>query len=92
VENPLADIDRIELIPDDAERAREIGRRLKAIPTYQERLRQMRQDTVLRMRAQGMSYAQIGREIGLHRNRVQQIAEGRAGGGPGRPGTAAGPE
>jgi hypothetical protein len=52
----------------------------------------MRQDTVLRMRAQGMSYAQIGREIGLHRNRVQQIAEGRAGGGPGRPGTAAGPE
>jgi hypothetical protein len=30
-----------------------------------------------------MSLADIGRELGLHRNRVQQIAEGRSSGGQG---------
>jgi predicted transposase YdaD len=83
VENPLADIDQIEKITDPAEQAREIGRRLGEIPKYQERLRGMRQAAVLRMRAAGMSFGQIGKEIGLHRNRVQQIAEGRTAGGQG---------
>jgi DNA-directed RNA polymerase sigma subunit (sigma70/sigma32) len=83
VENPLADIDQIAEIADPAERAREIGRRLAAIPDYQERLRKMRQAAVLEMRAEHMSFGQIGKEIGLHRNRVQQIAEGRTAGGQG---------
>lgn len=77
-------IDEIEKIPDPAERAREIGRRLGEIPTYQARLRAMRQAAVQQMRDQGMSLAEIGRELGgLHRNRVQQILEGRPGGGKG---------
>jgi hypothetical protein len=38
----------------------------------------MRQAAVLEMKAAGMSYAEIGRLLDLHRNRIQQIAEGRA--------------
>lgn len=83
VENPLADIDDVTSIDDPAERAREIGRRLNAIPAWNARLRQMRQDAIQQMRGQGMSWAEIGREIGMHRNRVQQIGEGRSGGGQG---------
>lgn len=79
----MADIDRLEEIADPAERAREIGRRLAAIPDYQARLREMRQRAVLELRAQNMSFADIGKVVGLHRNRVQQIAEGRSAGGQG---------
>lgn len=80
----MSNLDQIEAITDPAERAREIGRRLGEIPKFQERLRAMRQAAVLELRAKGMSYAQIGAILGgLHRNRVQQIAEGRPGGGQG---------
>lgn len=81
--NPLADIDAIQALPDPAERAIEIGRRLAEIPKFQELLRGMRQAAVLEMRNAHMSYAEIGRQLGLHRNRVQQIAEGRSAGGQG---------
>lgn len=84
----MADIDRLEEITDPAERALEIGRRLAAIPDYQARLREMRQRAVLEMRAQNMSFADIGKVVGLHRNRVQQIAEGRSAGGQGGAKTA----
>lgn len=83
VENPLADIDDIERITDPAERARQAGERLAAVPVWQERLRKIRQAAVLEMRQQKMSYAEIGRVLGLHRNRIQQIAEGKPGGGKG---------
>lgn len=76
-------IEQIEHIEDPAERAREIGRRLGEIPDYQERLRIMRQAAVREMKSSGMTYAAIAAEIGLHRNRVQQIAEGRTAGGQG---------
>lgn len=76
-------IDELEKIGDDAEQVREIGRRLGDIPVFQERLRKMRQAAVLRMKASGLSYQKIGDEIGLHRNRVQQIAEGSTSGGKG---------
>lgn len=80
----MADIDDIEQIPDPAERARQAGRRLAQIPAWQERLRKIRQAAVLEMKARPMSYAEIGKELdGLHRNRIQQIAEGRPGGGKG---------
>lgn len=79
----MADIEHLNEITDPAERAREIGRRLGLIPDFQAKLRAMRQEAVLAMRAQGLSFAQIGKEISLHRNRVQQIAEGRSAGGQG---------
>lgn len=82
----MTGIDEIERIADPTERALEIGRRLAAIPPWQERLRAMRQTAVLELRAEHLSFAQIGERLGLHRNRVQQIAEGRSAGGQGGPG------
>ena len=79
----MADIDDIEQITDPAERARQAGQRLGAIPAWQARLRKIRQEAVVEMKARDMSYADIGRELGLHRNRIQQILEGRPGGGKG---------
>jgi len=79
----LTGIDQIEHIADPEARALEVGRRLGQLPDFQERLRRIRQAAVLEMRGEGLSYAEIGRRLKLHRNRVQQIAEGRPGGGKG---------
>jgi len=79
VENPLADVERIRTITDPAERAREIGKVLNALPEVMAELRAMRQAAVLEMRAKGMSHAAIAAELGVHRNRAQNIAEGRTG-------------
>lgn len=77
----MAGIEEVEAIPDPAERAREIGRRMAAIPEWHARMRQLRRDAVIEMKdRQGKSFSEIGRELGLHRNRVQQIYEGRSGG------------
>jgi DNA-directed RNA polymerase specialized sigma24 family protein len=83
MENPLADIDRMKAIDDPAQRAVEIGKVLNALPDITAELRALRQAAVLELRAQKLSYAQIGEKLGLHRNRVQQIAEGRSAGGQG---------
>jgi DNA-directed RNA polymerase specialized sigma subunit len=83
VENPLADIDDIDKIADPAEQAKEIGRRLNAIPAWNTLLREKRQAVLKSMKDGGMSYAEIGRAVEMHRNRVQQIIEGRTGGGQG---------
>ena len=79
----MADIDRIEQIDDPVERAREVGRRMTEIPIWHARLKAIRQAAVAELKARGMSHADIGRELGLHRNRIQQILEGRSGGGQG---------
>jgi DNA-directed RNA polymerase specialized sigma24 family protein len=83
MENPMADIDLVEQIADPVERAREVGRRMEQIPVVHARLARIRREAVLQLRAKGMSYADIGRELQLHRNRVQKIAEGRSSGGQG---------
>lgn len=77
----MADIEQIEEITDPLERALEIGRRLNQIPEFQAKLSDMRRAAVLEMKAQGMSYKEIGEALGMHRNRAQQIAEGRTAGG-----------
>lgn len=79
----MADLDELEQIADPAERAREVGRRMAEIPKWHARLKTIRQAAVAEMKASGMSHADIGRELGLHRNRVQQILEGRSAGGQG---------
>ncbi len=79
----MADVDALEQITDPAERAREVGRRMAQIPVVHQRLKEIRRTAVLEMREKGMSFADIGAELGLHRNRVQQIADGRSGGGQG---------
>jgi len=79
----MANLDELERIADPAERAREVGRRMAEIPIWHARLKAIRQAAVLEMRGNGLSFAEIGRQLGLHRNRVQQIVEGRSGGGQG---------
>lgn len=76
MENPLADIDRIEAIADPAERAREIARVLKELPAAAANLKSMRQRAVQELRATGLGYREIGEMLGVHRNRAQQIGEG----------------
>ncbi|NED99288.1 helix-turn-helix domain-containing protein [Phytoactinopolyspora halotolerans] len=77
MENPFRE--RIAAIADPVERAVEIGKVLNGLPEMASDLRELRQAAVLELRAAGWSYGQIGQALGLHRNRVQQIAEGRSG-------------
>lgn len=91
----MANLDELEHIADPAERAREVGRRMAEVPIWHARLKAIRQAAVAEMRERGMSLAEIGKEIGLHRNRVQQILEGRSAGGQGgksAPAEQGGPE
>lgn len=77
----MAGIDEVEQIADPAERAREVGRRMAEIPTWHARMKQIRRDAVVEMKdSRSMTFSEIARELGLHRNRVQQIYEGRSGG------------
>ena len=62
---------------DPTERAKGVGKVLEAIPDLQHWLREIRQGAVQEMRDDGMSHADVGKELGLSRARAQQIAEGR---------------
>lgn len=74
-------IEQVEQIADPAERAREVGRRMAEIPAWHTRMAKIRRAAVIEMKdGRSMSFSEIGRELGLHRNRVQQIYEGRSGG------------
>lgn len=74
-------IEEVEQIADPAERAREVGRRMADIPQWHARMARIRRAAVVEMKEQaGMSFSEIAKELGLHRNRVQQIYEGRSGG------------
>lgn len=77
MDNPLRE--RIDAIADPVERAVEIGKMLNGLPNMASELRELRQAAVLELRQAGWSYGRIGEALGLHRNRVQQIAEGRTG-------------
>lgn len=59
------------------DRAKAVGDALQAIPELQHWLREIRQGAVQEMREDGMSHAEVGKELGLSRARAQQIAEGR---------------
>jgi hypothetical protein len=73
----LADIlTSLAAIDDPAERARALGATLDAVPGYQQWLRLARQQALKDMRAEGMSYATIGKKLGISRARAQQIVEG----------------
>jgi DNA-directed RNA polymerase specialized sigma24 family protein len=81
MENPMDGMEDVEQIEDPAERAREVGRRLNLVPEFHAYMKRVRQAAVAEMKdVQGKTYTEIGRELGLHRNRVQQIYEGRSGG------------
>ncbi len=70
------ELEQIGAIADHATRAKACGEMLAKLAVLQMVLREKRQAAVLEMKAT-MSYSEVAAELGLHRNRVQQIAEGR---------------
>lgn len=77
VHDPLADIPEIEQIADPAERARRLGEVLHGMPAAAAYVRALRQAAVRELRESGLSYGEISKKIGVHRNRAQQIGEGK---------------
>jgi DNA-directed RNA polymerase specialized sigma24 family protein len=73
-------IDALENIGDAADRAKAAGELLLSWPDLHRQVREVRQQAVLVMRQQGLSYAEIGRALDISKARAQQIAEGRLSG------------
>jgi DNA-directed RNA polymerase sigma subunit (sigma70/sigma32) len=64
-------------ITDPAERAKAAGQLLEDdVPLLQSAIREVRQGAVAELRAKGLSFAEIGAEIGVTRARAKQILEG----------------
>ncbi|MEU0098236.1 RNA polymerase subunit sigma-70 [Streptomyces sp. NPDC006267] len=75
--SPFENLKHLAEQDNPTNRAKDVGRVLEAIPALQHWLREVRQGAVVEMRAEGMSHAEVGKELGLSRARAQQIAEGR---------------
>lgn len=70
----------IDSVGDAKFRALAAGAMLDAVPTLQRGLRQLRQEAVLELRREGLSHAEVAKELGISRARAQQIAEGKTSG------------
>lgn len=75
--SPFENLKHLAEQGDATQRAKDVGTALQAIPELQHWLREIRQVAVQEMRENGLSHAEVGRELGLSRARAQQIAEGR---------------
>lgn len=69
----------LEEIADDADRAKAVTAILNEWPDQHARLREVRQRAILRMKAEGLTWQQIGDALGVHATRAQQIAVGKRG-------------
>lgn len=78
--SPFENLKHLAEQGDPTQRAKDVGTALQAIPELQHWLREIRQGAVQEMRDEGMSHAEVGKELGLSRARAQQIAEGRTSG------------
>jgi hypothetical protein len=72
-------IGALERIEDPERRARALTEMLEVWPKQHGRLREMRQQAVLTLYAQGKTYREIGLLLGIHFTRVSQIARGQRG-------------
>lgn len=72
-------VDSLEALDDPAERAQRAGQLLAAWPDQGSRLRQIRQEAVMAMRADKVSYRDIAKKLGISLARVQQIEAGERG-------------
>jgi DNA-directed RNA polymerase specialized sigma24 family protein len=82
-------VDSVAELDDPLAKARKAGRLLAEWPEQQARLRAIRQDAVIALRAQQVSYRQIAKALGISLARVQQIEVGERGRGTrGAPGPA----
>lgn len=80
VERLLEAIAAFENMEDDAECTAAVSLALKSMPSYQARLRELRQRRVLALRARDMTWSQIAEIIGgITPERAQQIAKGHSG-------------
>lgn len=72
--------------PDPISRARQVGDALKSIPDLQKWLRTVRQKAVIEANEDGMTYPEIGRELGISGPRANAIANNsQSGSGSGKP-------
>jgi DNA-directed RNA polymerase specialized sigma24 family protein len=72
-------VDSLEGLDDPAERAKRAGKLLAAWPDQGSRLRQIRQEAVVAMRTNKVSYRDIAKTLGISLARVQQIEAGERG-------------
>lgn len=72
-------VDSLEALEDPAERAKRAGKLLAEWPVQGSRLREIRQEAVVALRAQNVSYRQIAKTLGISLARVQQIEAGERG-------------
>jgi DNA-directed RNA polymerase sigma subunit (sigma70/sigma32) len=69
----------LEQIPDRLDRAKALAVLLGEWPDHHAFLREERQKIVQEMRAEKMTYRQIGDVLGMHFTRVRQIEAGQRG-------------
>lgn len=80
VERLLEAIAAFEAIEDDAECTRVVSKALNDWPELHKRLRALRQERVLALRAQNLTWAQIAEIVGgITPERAQQISRGLSG-------------
>lgn len=72
-------IKAFEAIKDDEACALAVSRALKDWPDHQVRLRELRQERVQALKAQGKTWQEIGGLLGVSAARAQQIAAGVSG-------------
>ncbi|MGW5736988.1 MULTISPECIES: hypothetical protein [Streptomyces] len=75
----LEAIERLEQMQDDEACARAVTQVLDTWPDHHARLRELRQQRVLRLRDAGKTWQEIGDLLGVHFTRAQQIAKGLRG-------------
>lgn len=66
----------LEAVPDAADRAVAAAKVLREWPQLHAQVREVRQQAVEQLRAQGLSFAEIGALLGVKRQRAEQIAKG----------------
>lgn len=72
-------VDSVQAVQDPIDQAVRAGELLALWPEQQARLREIRQQAVLRMRADKVSYRSIAKMLGISLARVQQIEAGMRG-------------
>lgn len=71
-----AAVESVEAMPPSEDRARAAGAVLLVLQGANATLSKLRQADVRAMRAEGMSWTQIGAVLGVHRSRAKQIETG----------------
>ncbi len=73
IDSVKATVDSLSAMDDDIAKAKGAGALLKSLPEEQQRLRKIRHEAVIRLRARKVSYRDIAKGIGVSLARVQQI-------------------